>query len=151
SLIVRSVTLGTLPPLAPEAPSSLPMLFSSASISHWASVLLIRHLPVGAPYRQEGRQVESHTARNYWTVVPVAFCATLLLDVASSSGGFGANRGTFDTATDQQSIRQFGRQRAAEKVALAQVAAELKQSCALRGRLDPLGSHRQIECIGKCD
>src|SRR5438105_9505066 len=69
SLIVRSVTLGTLPPLAPEALSSLPMLFSSASISHWASVLLIRLLPVGAPYRQEGRQVESHTARNYWTVV----------------------------------------------------------------------------------
>src|ERR1041385_1950829 len=65
SLIERSSTfVGGLPLGLVGAPSSLPMLFSSASISHWESVLLIpaSHL-CSAPYRPETLNIESHVDR----------------------------------------------------------------------------------------
>src|SRR5882672_6810815 len=62
SLMERSSTfVGALPLGLAGAPSSLPMLFSSASISHCERVLLIpaSHL-CSAPYRPEARDIESH-------------------------------------------------------------------------------------------
>src|SRR3981081_2653031 len=72
SLIDRSSTLACVIPVDEPGPaSSLPMLFSSASISHCERVLLIPacHL-LSAPYRPGDRDIESRADRKHRPQVP---------------------------------------------------------------------------------